>query len=51
MRAPFWHLRNNFWRWWYDGPRWSRWTIIAAGLVSGAILALGFPDYWGLLTG
>lgn len=51
MRDPFWHMRNGFWRWWYAGPRWSRWAIIVTGLAIGAVLALGYPGYWGLVLG
>jgi hypothetical protein len=51
MRAPLWHLHNNFWRWWYAGPRWMRWTIIMVGLALGVVLAAGWPDYRGLLAG
>jgi hypothetical protein len=50
MRDPIWHLRNGFWRWWYGGPRWSRWSIIGAGLGIGSVLAAGWPRYWGLLS-
>jgi hypothetical protein len=41
-------MRNGFWRWWYGGSRWRLWTIIGVGLVIGAVLALGYPGFWGL---
>ena len=51
MRAPLWHLRNSFWRWWYAGPRWTRWLIVVTGLAIGAALVVGYPGYRGLIAG
>jgi len=50
VRAPLWHLRNHFWRWWYGGARWRRWAILIGGGLLGGGLAAGWPDYWGLLA-